>query len=97
MLVEVVAVNGPGEGVLEGPPVEQPHTLLLRRPPRQVARRRPRRAHLSPRLLTSDLLLLCDGTLKYYRVGNGESEKLLLRPGPLGLLKPSPVQHNSNK
>lgn len=71
MLVEVVAVNGPGEGVLEGPPVEQPHTLLLRRPPRQVARRRPRRAHLSPRLLTSDLLLLCDGTLKYYRVGNG--------------------------
>jgi hypothetical protein len=40
VLVEEVAVDGPVERVLERPAVEQAHPLLLRRPPRQVPRRR---------------------------------------------------------
>lgn len=38
-----MAMDGPVEGVLEGATVEDPHSLLLRRPPRYVRPRRRRR------------------------------------------------------
>lgn len=84
VLVEEVAVDGPVEGVLERAAVEQPHPLLLPRPPRQVPRRRRHRPRRRTRSCFFSEVSLSTPLRCWIRIGSGGGRDPIGKPKLLG-------------